>query len=300
MRQTENSVKIEGILSEIDIKTGSFMKNGKPVESISGEIKVQTEQPINGENTTLEIPIHFFAAKYKNNGDLNPAYENIEKVMTSFSSISAVGIDLADRVRVTVNSDAIRMNEYYNQAGQFVTFPRIYASFVTKITKDQMKPTAQFNCEMMIKAITDEIDRNGDETGRLKITGIIVEYNDKVDVVDFYTSNENVKNSIMNYWKPGDTVKAHGKLNFTSRTETVINADGFGEPVETSRTVSVSELIITGGSQEPMSGAFALDLAEVKNGLAARQARLDALKEKNTVKQKPTPSKNSSIDDLGF
>ena len=41
MREAKNEVRIEGILSEIDIKLGSFEKNGKTVENISGVINVR-------------------------------------------------------------------------------------------------------------------------------------------------------------------------------------------------------------------------------------------------------------------
>ena len=41
LREAENRVKIEGVLSEIDLKYGSFMKGGKPVETIGGVIKIQ-------------------------------------------------------------------------------------------------------------------------------------------------------------------------------------------------------------------------------------------------------------------
>ena len=40
LNSIENSVKIEGILSEIDLETGSYMKNGETVEKIGGSIKV--------------------------------------------------------------------------------------------------------------------------------------------------------------------------------------------------------------------------------------------------------------------
>ena len=43
LRQAENRVKIEGILSEIDLKNGSFKKNGVEMESIGGIIKVKVK-----------------------------------------------------------------------------------------------------------------------------------------------------------------------------------------------------------------------------------------------------------------
>ena len=36
MRAAENKVRIEGILSEVDLDYGSFQKNGKTVECIRG------------------------------------------------------------------------------------------------------------------------------------------------------------------------------------------------------------------------------------------------------------------------
>ena len=47
MRQAENKVIIEGILSEIDLKYGSFNKNGTQMKSIGGNIKVRVTQEIN-------------------------------------------------------------------------------------------------------------------------------------------------------------------------------------------------------------------------------------------------------------
>ena len=80
--------------------------------------------------STLDIPVYMFASKYTNAGKLNPAYENIEQVMTSYVSIAAAGGKAgADKVRITNGN--IRMNEYWNQQGQFVSFPRVNASFIS-------------------------------------------------------------------------------------------------------------------------------------------------------------------------
>jgi hypothetical protein len=41
LTQAENIVKIEGLLSEIDLNYGNFTKDGKTVDTISGIIKVR-------------------------------------------------------------------------------------------------------------------------------------------------------------------------------------------------------------------------------------------------------------------
>ena len=115
LKQAENSVKIEGILSEIDLKYSTFMKNNVETHGVGGSIKVRVDTIVNGVQTQLEIPVHMFATKTTKNGGANPAYESIERVMNEYVSIAASDIDRADRVRITRGQ--IGMNEYYGQNG---------------------------------------------------------------------------------------------------------------------------------------------------------------------------------------
>lgn len=303
MLQTkENSVKIEGILSEIDIKTGSFKKNGVDTNSIGGVIKIRVNQEINGVEAELEIPVHMFASQYTNKGTPNPAYESIERIMNEYVSIAASDIDHADRVRIT--NGQLQMNEYYGQNGNLIAFPRVTASFINKIRKDECKPTATFSVVFMVGNKGFETDKDGVETDKYKIVGMVPQYGGKIDVIPFYAINKGVIDGVSNYWNEGDTVKAAGKLNFTSRTETRKVEVDFGEPQEETRTVSVSELIITGGSSSPLEGEFALNADDVTAALAERKNRLAALKEKGSQRgtsgKAPAASAGSKFKDLGF
>ena len=299
LKQSENRVKIEGILSEVDLGPKSFKKNGIDVNAIGGIIKIRVNQVINGADTELEIPVHMFASEFTNAGGPNPAYESISRVMKEFTSIAAGGIDNADRIRIT--GAQITMNEYYGQSGNLISFPRITASFATKIRKDECRPEASFTAIFVIGEKGYETDKDGVETDHYKITGILPQYGGKVDVVPFYAINPGVIEAVSNYWNPGDTVKANGKLNFTSRTETKLVEVDFGEPTEQTRTVSVSELIITGGSSTPLEGDFAIDNDEVATALAERKARLATLKDKvGTAGKAPAQHATNKFKDLGF
>ena len=280
LKQAENSVKIEGILSEIDLKTGTSTKNGKTTEYIGGSIKVRVTQVLNGENVDLDIPVFMFSNKLKNDGNPNPAYASIERVMNEYVSIAAGGIDAADRVRIT-NAN-IRMNEYYGQGGQLNSSPRINASFVTKVTDlTKFNPEATFSAVFMIAAMGHETDKDGvQKENRFKIRGILPQYGGKVDVVDFYATTPSVISAVSSYWSEKDTVKVIGKLNFTSVVEEKMVEVDFGEPRMERRTVSVSELIITGGTQTPLDGDFAFDEDEINEALKERQAYLAEQKEK--------------------
>ena len=305
LNAAENIVKIEGILSEVDLSTGSYIKNGKNVERISGSIKVRVTQKINNVMTELDVPVYMFANKYKNDGTENPAYASIERVKNEYVSIAAspTGIDGADRIRITNGN--IRMNEYYNQNGTLVSFPRINASFVTKVTDlNKYSPEATFSTVFVIAAMAPETDKDGIEVpNRYKVRGVLPQYGGSVDVVDFLATSPNVIDAITTYWTPGDTVKINGKLNFTSTTEERTVEVDFGEPRVEKRTISVSELLIVGGSQSPLEGEFAYDGDEIGAALEERQNRLAQLKEKaaskDNTKGKAAPKK-ANFSDLGF
>jgi hypothetical protein len=303
LKQAENRVKVEGILSEIDINPTSFKKDGRDVEAIGGSIIVKVIQKISGVEKELMIPVHMFAAKLKNAGKANPAYESTKRVANEFKSIASTGNeDEADRVRIT--NASIRMNEYYAADGHLVSFPRVNASFVTKINKADCKPEATFTAEFAVANATEEMDRNGEPTGRYKINALLPQYGGKVDVVPMYAESEGVINAVSTYWAVGDTVKANGRLDFSSKTEVTYEEVDFGEPVEKIRTVNKSDLIITGGSQEPLEGEFAFAKADLDTALAERKARLEKQKDRDMSRtaQKSAPPQNSNngFADLGF
>lgn len=308
MRQAVNRVKIEGILAETDLKYGSFQKNGETVESIGGSIKVLVHQEINGVATALEVPVYMFSSKYTRTGKINPSYESIEKVMKEFVSIAAAGGEAqADRVRIT-NAD-IRMNEFAGQNGQIVSQPRIHASFVSRAIGD-FKPEATFSLEFMVSSIARAVDKEGVELdpAKLNVEVIVPQYTapgataPNVDLVPLVAVNTNVINAVESYWEAGSCYKASGRLNFSSRTEEVVEQVDFGEATTKVRTINVSEFIITGGSQSPLEGDFAFDMDEIKAGMAARKTRLDDVKSGKVAanKKAPAPTTTKGKLDLGF
>ena len=241
-----------------------------------------------------------FASKLTNKGTPNPAYESIKRVANEFTSIAAAGSeDGADRVRIT--GAQIRMNEYYGQDGRLISFPRVNASFVTKISKAECKPEATFLMEFVVATKSEEVDRNGEATGRYKIDAIVPQYGGRVDVIPLYAQSDGVINAISTYWEIGDTVKANGRLDFSATTEVTVEEVDFGEPIEKVKTINRSDLIITGGSQEPLDGDFAFNNNEIQEALAERKLRLEKQKDKDMSRQamKAAPAKNG-FTDLGF
>ena len=302
LRQAENKVRIEGILSEINLKYGSFVKNGATVDNIGGNIKVMVHQTINGEDVSLEIPVYMFATKFTNAGKPNPAYESIEKVMTEYVSMaSGAGEAGADKIRITNGN--IRMNEYYNQQGQLVSFPRVNASFVTKAT-GEFRPEASWSLEFAVSSMDFVTDADGVEVEpkKLRIKVIVPQYGGKVDTMEFYATNPRVIDAITSYWENQKTYSAKGRLNFTSTTREIIEECDFGEPDVRIQTVSVSELIVTKGTQSAMEDDMEFKPADLAAALKEHKAYLETLKDKTSQKPHNTPAPTSSNQefDLGF
>lgn len=302
MRQAENKVFIEGILSEIDIVERTYTsKDGAQNNALAGQIKVRVEQKINGIDKILEIPVHVFVNEMTKKGTKNPAYESIDTVRREFISIaSGAGVDGADRIRISGAS--IQMNEYWADENRLSSYPRINASFVQRVKRDEFTPKAQFSTEIVVSKMVNEVDNDGVETGRLKIEGILSQYGERVDVVPFIAESPNVVDAISQYWQPKDTVKVSGKLNFSSTVEIYTEEQGFGEPIEKKRTINVSELVITGGSQTPLEGDFAFNEEEIKNALAERKARLENRKAKELARSssRTAPAQSGFASDIGF
>lgn len=295
LRQADNKVVIEGTLSEVDLRLGSNEKNGATNEYVAGSIKVRVVQ--NGE--TLEVPVHMYSNKLTNAGKPNPAYDSIVKVM-DLKSIAAVGIEAADKVRI--NAGNIKMNDYWRSETELSGYPRVNASFVSKVTnKEESKDQATFTIQFAVQSIVPDVDTDGVENGRLKIKGVVPLYGGKVDVVEFVATSDAVKDAINQYWKKGDSVNANGRLRFTSETTTTEVQQGFGDPIIKTSTKNLSDLVITGGSQVPLEGDFAWDKDELNKALTERDAYLESRKAKDLSKTKQTAAPVQGLgSDLGF
>lgn len=300
MNQTENKVKIEGILSEINVREGEFKQKTTNVMMpyLSGDIKVRVKQVVNKVPTEEEVPISFFVTKYKKDGGENPAYKSVNDLRNNFISLAAAETpEQADCVRITLAS--IRENMFYGRDGRFVSMPQINSSFFNKISRTECTPDASFQAVICIGNIKEEIDKNGDPTGSLIIQGILPQYGGKVDVADFYVRSPEAVDFISTNWKQGDTVRIAGKVNFSATTTYTEEEMGFGEPVITPHTVSVRELIITSGSPSGFEGDMALDTNEIAAALQERQQRILTLK-KNSEATKTTNNSNAAFNALGF
>ena len=287
LQEKTNAIEIVGYLSEVDLKEGS--KNNK--DYIAGTIKVKTEEEINGVMTPIEIPISVFSNRLTNAGNDNPAYESLKNVQEKMTSIAACGSEEgATRVRIAQGMGSLRENTFVSpQTKTLVDSTRINGSFFN-IANPNQDNTARFETVIFILNIKDEVDRNGDTTGRLIIQGAFPDYNGKLHVVPYVVGNKDAVQHISSFWNKGDTVKVYGKIAYTFKTESFKEEVGFGEPIERKRTISKKEFLITSGSPQGFDETEAFNAEDIKAGLIARKAAQD----KMLAEPAPRTTKNTT------
>lgn len=267
IKQTTNELMIEGVLYE---KTSRDVSGG----AIAGEIVLEVPVTIDGEEFKSLIPVNFYAAPLTKKGTENSAFKGIKTILDTGKSLMDTNGNYEEADRVRVRSAQLSENMYYSRDGRFVSFPRIRGNFFERVKISDFAPKAQFKVKMLVNDISEEevnIDGEKTPTGRLVVSGGLIQYNGTMDEIKFIVQNKRYIDFVEKNWQIGDTVGATGVVKLTTvvvEEEDSFESDGFGEPVLNTYTRRVSEYVITNGSNGPVDDG--LDESEA---LAARRER---------------------------
>ena len=268
--QSRNEVNIVGKLLSTTFREGTIQSTGKPYESCNYIVRVTQE--IEGKEEIHEIPLSVFATKYTNSGKINPAFKTVQD-MKQMCTIQNDGEDKATIVRI--NKATISENIFIPQSGQLIDSWQLRSSFVNE---GGMGEFARFTVEIFILDMHDEVTAEGETTGRLVIRGGIVQYGEKLDVVDFIVEGANAVEYISHNWEPNMTVVAAGRIRFTPQETVSATTDSWGEEVmESGGPKMARELIITGGPSELPDEDFMYDPVEIKKGFNVRKANIEQM-----------------------
>lgn len=279
LRQADNRVTIEGVLLEKRLDFNTI--NGK--EAITGELDIET-----AENEVHTVRV--FSYKLKQDGSENGIFKGLNTVKEEYKSVADVGREQADKVRV--NGGQIGFNEYYGQDGQLRSFPQLSTNFVNRVqTGDVFSPKAEFEVEIVVKVISDEI-KNEEETGRSKVTGFIPLYGGRVIPFDFVVTKEG-SDYVQSNYEPGQTVKVYGDIVNFKETKEILVEVAFGKPQKKTTSNTIREYLITGGS-EPYDEeeGKSYDIETIKKALTEREIYLEELKNKKSEPLKSEPTKS--------
>lgn len=294
MKQAKNEVFVEGILLESDIKTGTS-KDGK--DYARGELRILVNQEFAGQKIESIIPIRMFSNRLTKDGTPNKAYDSIMRAKNELTSAAAVGgnIDEADAVRVELAS----LGESLfvpRGSDREVSFPEIQSNYVRKVSRDKVTPLTKFDVNIVVNSIKEEV-KDDEPTGAVIVKGAVVQYADRLDLIDFKVYNKSAQNHIQSNYNKGDTVNLQGYINFTSKTEYIEEEQGFGEPILTPKTTTVRELVITTGSVEPFTEERAYAKEDLNSALKERAERIIKMKEASVAVAAPA---SKVEDDDGF
>ena len=277
--QATNKFNIVGKLLDITFRDG-VTKNGSKYESANFTVRVT--QTYDGQTETSEIPVSLFATQFTSTGKPHPGWKNIQD-LKAMKTIQQVGEAEATKVRMT--SASVRENNFMTKSGQLINGWQLNTSFLNEATSGA--EIASFNVDIFIMDMHDEINREGNPTGRLIVKGGIVQYGGKLDVVEFVVEASDKVDYVSRNWNVNDTVNIGGRVRFTSKEEKrAASESSWGEELPETSTRTVRELIITRGSDEAFEEEFAYNPVEIKKAFNVRKAEIEQLQ--MTATTKPT------------
>lgn len=301
LRQAENNIKIEGLLLEKDVNTGT---TGDGREFLGVKLTVETKE---SEQHQIEL----FSMKLKADGAPNGIYTSLQTVVDEYKAVAdeGVGRENADKVRTTTGE--IRMNDYVGQDGQLRSFPQISATFINRVEAGQeFNPHAKFETELVVDRVVEEVGKDEEETGRVILHGYIPLYGGKVIPFEFKVS-EDGSGYVQDNYEKGDTVFVYGDIiNKSERIVTKIES-AFGADKEDVKYKTLREFQITGGTEAyDEENAKTINVEAIGKALTEREVYLEGLKEKHEKSKggrkggfdtsKPKTKKRDVGEDLPF
>lgn len=285
--QATNKLKIVGKLLDCTFRNGT-LKTGSQYESVN--FTIRTTHTYSGREETSEIPVSIFATPTTSTGKAHPGWRCIQE-MKQMKTVQEVGEAAASRISLT--SANVRENNFVTRSGQLISGWQINTPFISN--GGNISDTAIFDIDIFIMDMHDELDREGDPTGRFIVKGGVVQYGGKLDVIEFVVEQQDYIDFVQRNWNVNDTVHAGGHIRYTSVEEkrTASNSS-WGEEVEETSTRTARELIITRGSDEPFEEEFAYDPADIKKAFNVRKANIEQLQINATNKPAVKPAAESS------
>ena len=269
LEQATNKVNIVGKLLDTTFNHG-VTKTGAPYERAN--LTVRVTQTYNGQEEVSEIPIGMFASQFTSKGTPNPAYKSLQD-LKEMKTAQNVGFDAADTIRIT--NGTVRENNFVSKSGQLINGWQLNASF---INKGSTADVASFVLDIFIMDMHDEVDRNGEPTGRLIIKGGLVQYGGKLDILEFVVEGSEKVDYIQRNWEINQTVTVKGRIRVTSVEEKNSGSEGsWGEDIPEVSTRMIRELVISTGSDEGKEEEFSYDPTDIKKAFNVRKAEIEQL-----------------------
>lgn len=265
--QAGNKINLAGILMDVAPGEGK-LSDGRTYKRAT--VTVRVTQTYGGKTETSDIQVGMFATEFTSTGKPNPAWKSLNDLM-QMNTAQNVGVDRASHVRLT--GTTLQENNFVSRSGQLITGWQLRGSFINEA---KVSDVASFVTDIFIMDMHDEVNREGDTTGRLIVKGGIVQYGGKLDIVEFIVESPDAVEYISRNWEVNGTVTVKGRIRVLSQEEET-QSSGWGEDVPDTTTRFVRELIIVTGDDECKEEDFAYDPVEIKKAFNERKAAIEQL-----------------------
>lgn len=302
MRRVANKVQIEGYLRENNLE---LTRNDKQEEVIRGSLVVALDN-------VRSCRAQFYVSRFntlkpgETTRQESKAYGRLVELLPgntiSISSLmkdqAAMTFDVAKESATKVwiigaLQEYIRKDEK-GEAISSTTIRGLSAGIKTENDKHPFTQKAEFEVEMYIEGKRPEM-KDGEETGRIVLTGLIPEYDDSVSRIDFVTEPGDATDYIEENYNIGQTVKVYGDvINTYVRVEKEDGGHTFGRTIEPQyETTFTSERQIFGGTATPLDedDENGLKKVEIKAALTKRQQKIDEMPVKDDTPKAVNPKK---------
>lgn len=302
MRRVANKVQIEGYLRENNLE---LIRNDKQEEVIRGSLVVALDN-------VRSCRAQFYVSRFntlkpgETTRQESKAYSRLVELLPGNTiSISSLMKDQAAMTFDVAKESATKvwiigaLQEYIrkDEKGEVIsstTIKGLTAGIKTESDKHPFTQKAEFEVEMYIEGKRPEM-KDGEETGRMVLTGLIPEYDDSVSRIEFVTELGDATDYIEENYNVGQTVKVYGDvINTYVRVEKEGGGHTFGRTLEPQyETTFTSERQIFGGTATPLDedDENALKKAEIKAALALRQQKIDNMPAKDDAPKAVNPKK---------
>ena len=302
MRRVANKVQIEGYLRENNLE---LIRNDKQEEVIRGSLVVALDN-------VRSCRAQFYVSRFntlkpgETTRQESKAYGRLVELLPGNTiSISSLMKDQAAMTFDVAKESATKvwiigaLQEYIrkDEKGEVIsstTIKGLSAGIKTESDKHPFTQKAKFKVEMYIEGKRPEM-KDGEETGRIVLTGLIHEYDDIFSSIEFVTELGDATDYIEENYNVGQTVKVYGDvINTYVRVEKEGGGHTFGRTLEPQyETTFTSERQIFGGTATPLDedDENALKKAEIKAALALRQQKIDNMPAKDDAPKAVNPKK---------
>lgn len=271
VREALNEIYVTGILLENDLEK-KLTSDGK-MNVISGSVKIKTSE----DNI---VAVRMYANEFKKDSrEINKIYTGLETVMNEYKSVAKYGLEEADHVSISRGN--INFNTFF-QNGKELSGATYRANFINRTSKDD-NMRAEANLEVYVEKVVPEMDKDGNETGRAVVHGLVVmspeaKNSNAIEPVKLFCE-EDIAGDIMDADLQGQTALFYLDIRAMEKEVTREVPMKIGKPRTIKFTNKSNELVVTGVGdiyEEDDDNPKAYKRSTIKKLKNLREERLEA------------------------